>query len=190
MIQIYSLPLIMFLIISLSGIIINLIKNPRKNDILIESDAGSLLLFRLLFPLALVLGLIISYLQIGQYTAPVYHKLAAIILFAAGLIIRWAAVLTLKKAFTVKIHILKDQHLITHGIYKYIRHPAYTGLILYYTGFGLALQNYLALLLIIPVITATTLYRIRKEENVLLNHFGDKYLAYTQKTYRLFPPIY
>jgi protein-S-isoprenylcysteine O-methyltransferase len=71
-----------------------------------------------------------------------------------------------------------------------MRHPAYTGLLLRYLGFGLALANWLSLALIFLPMLCTTLYRIRVEEEALVAHFGEEYAAYARETKRLVPGVY
>ena len=108
----------------------------------------------------------------------------------AGLALRWAAVLSLGSAFTVQIAILTNHSLKTDGVYKYIRHPSYTGLLLYYLGLGLAMQNWLCLLLLVAGPLIAVLNRIRLEENVLRGHFGEAYSDYVSRTGKLIPFIY
>jgi isoprenylcysteine carboxyl methyltransferase (ICMT) family protein YpbQ len=50
-----------------------------------------------------------------------------LLLILIGVVIRWSAVLTLKKYFTVDVKILEDHKLIRSGVFKYVRHPSYFG---------------------------------------------------------------
>ena len=85
-----------------------------------------------------VFCLIISFLCISQkapfcireLTLPAYFAKIGMLIIAVGICIRIKAVLTLKKAFTLNVQISKEQQLITNGMYKFVRHPAYTGSIL------------------------------------------------------------
>jgi hypothetical protein len=47
------------------------------------------------------------------------------------------------------VKIISNHQLNTSGIYKYIRHPSYTGLLLYYLGLALVIQNWMSLALLI-----------------------------------------
>lgn len=71
-----------------------------------------------------------------------------------------------------------------------MRHPAYTGLLLRYLGFGLAFANWLSAALIFLPLLCVTAYRIRVEEQALHEHFGEEYAAYAGATKRLVPGIY
>jgi protein-S-isoprenylcysteine O-methyltransferase Ste14 len=107
-----------------------------------------------------------------------------------GLGLRWTAILTLKKYFTVDVSIARDHQLIDHGVYHFIRHPAYTGSLLSFLGLGLALSNWLSLLIIVIPITLAFLYRIRVEERALRSALGESYARYSLTTKRLIPLIY
>jgi len=85
---------------------------------------------------------------------------------------------------------MKDQQLIKNGIYKLVRHPSYSGLLLYYLGLGLIMHNYISLsILIIGPLFAVAM-RIRKEEQFLEDHFGEDYRLYRMTSHRLIPFIY
>ena len=80
--------------------------------------------------------------------------------------------------------------LIEKGLYKFIRHPAYTGSLLTFLGFGLTFSNWLSALVLFVPLTGVFLYRIHVEEQALTEFFGDAYLQYRRRTKRLFPGIY
>ncbi len=56
--------------------------------------------------------------------------------------------ISIEKHFTVNVAINNDHQLIQTDLYKYIRHPDYTGSLLFFLGLGLALMNWLSLLII------------------------------------------
>jgi len=112
------------------------------------------------------------------------------VLIAGGLAIRWAAILTLKDFFTVDIAIVPDQRIIDRGIYRFIRHPSYTGSLISFLGLGITFANWLSILAIIIPITGAFLYRVRIEEAELHRAFGDEYAAYVQRTRRFVPFLF
>ena len=83
-------------------------------------------------------------------TLPAYSAKIGMLITAVGICIRIKAVLTLKKAFTLNVQISKEQQLITNGMYKFVRHPAYTGSILSLLGVSIALKNIPAILMRTP----------------------------------------
>ena len=115
--------------------------------------------------------------------------LAAIAIAAmlTGMCLRWAAMITLGRFFSPHIEIADGQPLITTGLYRYVRHPAYAGIVLVFIGIGIAFENGLSLLAVsIPVIGAI-IHRVRIEEAALLEHFGIAYKEYAGRTKRFLP---
>lgn len=177
-------------IIAFSGIWINVTRKGESSGIGLVRDGNSLLLFRLLVPGALLLSVLVFFRGWGRVALPVFWVYTGVLLVFAGLALRWAAVLSLGPAFTVQIAILRKHTLKTDGVYKYIRHPAYTGLMLYYLGLGLAMQNWLCFVLLVTCPLVAVLHRIRLEEAVLTAHFGETYKDYTSRTRKLIPFIF
>ena len=75
-------------------------------------------------------------------------------------------------------------------MYRFVRHPAYTGSLLSFLGLGLAFNNWLSLGLIFIPVLAAFLYRIKVEEKVLRGAFGRDYESYSAETARLIPWIF
>jgi protein-S-isoprenylcysteine O-methyltransferase Ste14 len=74
---------------------------------------------------------------------------AGLVLMVAGIAIRQWAVFVLGRFFTVDVRVHDHQTVVERGPYRWVRHPAYTGLILTFVGIGLALENWAALALLI-----------------------------------------
>ena len=179
------------LIISFSGLIVNYIKNPSNDNIHAELDNSSLIIFRIFIPMSLFISLFVFLMKwdIFQFNSLIIVVIG-FVLFLIGLIIRWIAIISLGNAFTVKVTILKDQNLNTNGIYKYIRHPSYTGLLLYYLGLGLLMSNYLCIFILVFSSIIVVMNRIKTEEKVLVDHFKFDYINYQKKTYKIIPFVY
>lgn len=111
-------------------------------------------------------------------------------LFAAGVYLRHLSIKQLGKYFVTKVQITNDHKLITNGLYRHIRHPSYTGLILGFLGTVLFLQAPLAAILFVMLGIPAYLYRIKVEEQALLGVFGQQYENYMARTRALFPYIY
>ena len=114
----------------------------------------------------------------------------ALALLLTGLVIRWTAILTLGRFFTSNISIQTGHRLVDSGIYKHLRHPSYSGLLLAFLAIGLAHDNWISLAALMVPITAGLLYRIAKEEQVLRAGLGAVYDDYCRRTKRLVPFIY
>ena len=113
-----------------------------------------------------------------------------LVILLAGLALRGWSIMTLGEYFTSSVAVSSDQPVVTAGPYRLLRHPSYTGILLAYTGVGLAAANWagLAAMTLLPL--AGILLRIRTEERALLVTLGDPYLAYAAHHKRLVPLVW
>lgn len=116
--------------------------------------------------------------------------LIGLVLFVLGIALRWWAIITLGRFFTVDVQIAKDHELVERGPFRVVRHPSYTGGLLAFIGFALSLGNWAAFLVIIIPIFFAFVRRMNVEEQALATSLGDKYVSYMQRTKRLLPLLY
>ncbi|MFB7139381.1 methyltransferase family protein [Gottfriedia sp. NPDC056225] len=107
-----------------------------------------------------------------------------------GVVLRCVSVLTLKRAFTVVVQTTVNQKLIKHGMYKFLRNPSYTGLLLFTIGVALSLRNLTAVILSLILFTVCFGIRIIVEEKALRTRFGQEFDEYCINTWRLIPFIW
>lgn len=117
-------------------------------------------------------------------------KYIGLALIVAGVIIRFTAIRSLGRFFTVKLAIDNEHRLINTGLYKTIRHPAYTGSMLSFLGLGLYFNNWLSLFVIVIPVYSAFIYRINVEEKLLLQQKELNYSEYMKHTKKLIPFIY
>jgi protein-S-isoprenylcysteine O-methyltransferase Ste14 len=137
------------------------------------------------------IGMILGFAHIGSF--PIQTKLIGAIglfLLAGGITIRGVAIHTLGKYFTGTVLIKDDHRLIQTGLYKHVRHPAYTGALLAHLGLGLSFSNWFSLALSSIPYLAVALYRMHVEEQALKEGFGTEYVDYSKTTKRLIPRVY
>ncbi len=155
-----------------------------------ETDKGSLNILWL----SVLFGISVGIMSMWHYPVLISKSMLipylGLLLILIGVIIRFWAIKSLGEAFSVDVNITKHQKLKTNGLYKKIRHPAYAGLILAFLGLGLSFNNYLSVIAILIPIIAGILYRIKVEEQVLVDFFGDEYIEYMKKTKKLIPGIF
>src|SRR5215469_8384413 len=116
--------------------------------------------------------------------------IAGVVLFAAGLLLRWWAIISLGRFFTVDVTIEKDHELVERGPFRIVRHPSYTGVLLAFVGLGLSLGNWAALLVILLPIGAAFIRRMDVEEDALSRALGPHYADYMKRTKRRVPFVY
>lgn len=113
-----------------------------------------------------------------------------VVLFVAGLFLRWWAIITLGRFFTVDVVIEKDHEVVERGPFRLVRHPSYTGVLLAFVGFALTLRNWAALLIVLVPIFAAFIRRMNVEEEALSRALGSRYADYMRRTKRLVPFVY
>jgi protein-S-isoprenylcysteine O-methyltransferase Ste14 len=92
--------------------------------------------------------------------------------------------------WSITLEVRAEHRLITQGVYRGVRHPMYSALVLYSVGQGLVIPNWVAgpsNLLAFAVLLAL---RIRAEERMMGEMFGDEYAAYSARTKRLIPGVW
>jgi protein-S-isoprenylcysteine O-methyltransferase len=115
---------------------------------------------------------------------------AGLALMAAGLVLRAVAIRQLGVFFVPEVAIQPGQALMDRGLYRFLRHPSYTGSFLTILGYGLVLTNGLSLAIMLVLPGLAYGFRMHVEEAALLAAFGDDYRAYMQRTKRLIPFVY
>ncbi len=148
-------------------------------------DRGSFIFIQLFSLASVVAAIFLRRLDWGRL--PDALQYLGLLLIPLGLAVRSWAILKLGRHFSRTVEIETAHRLITAGPYRWLRHPAYTGMLVVDLGFGLALGTLPGAILMLILPAAATLYRIHVEEQVLLQALGDEYRQYMQHTWRLFP---
>jgi len=122
------------------------------------------------------------------FTFPL-QRMIGVPLFVIGLAIMIVGQITLWRNYSGFVVIKKGHRLIIHGIYRFTRNPIYLGAVMVFVGlpvYAASVYGFLAMLAMIPIF----LFRIKMEEKMLAEHFGDDYEAYRNTTKRLIPFLY
>jgi protein-S-isoprenylcysteine O-methyltransferase Ste14 len=86
---------------------------------------------------------------------------------------------------------VREQHaLVTDGLYRYVRHPMYTAFFMWAVAQALLLPNWIAGPAGLVGFGTLFLFRVGREEQMMLDSFGDEYRAYMKRTARLIPGVY
>jgi protein-S-isoprenylcysteine O-methyltransferase Ste14 len=116
-------------------------------------------------------------------------NIIGLLLFVIGLAIALVAVRTLGRFYASTLLTREGHRLISHGVYRYMRHPIYFGVIMICFGvpvYAPSLYGSYVMSALIPLF----LIRIRIEEAMLIEEFGDAYRSYKDETKKLIPFVY
>ncbi|MDP3879070.1 MAG: isoprenylcysteine carboxylmethyltransferase family protein [Dehalococcoidales bacterium] len=155
-----------------------------------EDKSSGLHLFSLLIA-ALVICVIIQQTDLPRIPIGQDHRyLIGTSVVLAGAVLRWWAFWSLGKYFRTVLAIQDGQKVVDRGPYRFIRHPAYTGALLAFTGFGLGLGIWAGLAVILALSFLGYHRRIKLEEQLMITCFQAEYLRFMEKTKKLIPFIY
>lgn len=109
-----------------------------------------------------------------------------LIISVIGAIIACASRYILGKNWSLSVQRKENHQLIQDGIYKIVRHPIYTGLLLLFIGNAIIVGDYRAIIAVLIVFISLWL-KLKKEEKMLTETFGTKYTEYKNQTKALIP---
>ena len=96
---------------------------------------------------------------------------------------------TLGKFYSARLEIREGHEVVTTGPYSRVRHPMYAVLYVFGLSLGLVSANIMLLVFSVFLIYPLRLITIR-EEQMMLDRFGDEYRDYMRRTGRLFPRLW
>jgi protein-S-isoprenylcysteine O-methyltransferase len=184
-----ALPLLTILFFA-SELTLALIKRSRRADGATRADRGSGPVLWFVITAAITTAIGVAGYGPARFRFPAaWSRAAALALLVLGLGIRWWAVITLGRFFTVDVATHADHALVDTGPFRYVRHPSYTGLLLAFLGLGVSFGSWLSVaVLMVPIVFALS-YRMHVEEKALRRILGVAYDTYCARTKRLIPGV-
>lgn len=138
-------------------------------------------------PLVWVVSPAFSIAEYGLHPVPL---IAGIVCLAVGLWLFHRSHADLGKYWSITLEVRENHQLITQGIYRRIRHPMYAALFLFALGQLLAVPNWIAGPSYLVSLGILFTLRVRNEERMMRETFGDEYVAYEARTKRLVPGLW
>ena len=108
---------------------------------------------------------------------------------AGSVLFVWAR-RTLGQNYSGHIMVGKGQELVQSGPYRFLRHPAYAGYLLMSLGISLGYASLFGLTSVSILLLPSLIYRIKVEEKLLIERFGEAYQLYASKVKRLIPNLW
>jgi protein-S-isoprenylcysteine O-methyltransferase Ste14 len=126
----------------------------------------------------------------GWSALPLPAQIAGFVLLVAALaLVGWTLLSNPYASSAVRIQSERGHEVITHGPYRYVRHPMYTGVLLFAIGSPLALGSPWSALPLLPLLALFV--RRTLVEDAMLHDELPGYADYAARVrYRVLPPIF
>ena len=115
---------------------------------------------------------------------------AGVVCLAVGLWLFAKSHADLGTNWSITLEVREKHQLVTQGIYRAVRHPMYSALLLYALGQALVVPNWIVGPSYVVAMSLLFALRIGPEERLMLEEFGKDYETYRERTKRLVPGIW
>lgn len=156
-------------------------KTPRETGLLLLAWVGFLV------PLIWVASSVFSF---AEYLLDAGPLIAGGTCLVIGLWLFYRSHADLGTNWSITLEVREEHRLITQGVYRRIRHPMYLALVLYSVGQALVIPNWVAGPSNLMAFAILFALRVGAEERMMIEGFGDEYVAYSARTKRLIPGVW
>ena len=126
----------------------------------------------------------------AEYPLSMGPLVAGVTCLVIGLWLFYRSHADLGTNWSITLEVREQHRLVTRGVYRGIRHPMYLALALYSIGQALVIPNWVAGPSNLVAFAILCALRIRPEERMMVEEFGDEYTAYAARTKRLIPGVW
>jgi protein-S-isoprenylcysteine O-methyltransferase Ste14 len=162
----------------------------RKRKLAKDKKTGLEIFYLVINGVGMIIPLVYvftSKLDFANYYLPEGIGWLGAILFLDAIWLLYLSHRDLGRHWTATVGIREEHKLITTGIYKYIRHPMYAAHIVWAIAQILMLHNWIAGYSFFVTMLPFYFYRSRKEEEMLMEEFGEEYKEYKKRAGSLIP---
>jgi protein-S-isoprenylcysteine O-methyltransferase Ste14 len=128
--------------------------------------------------------------QFANYTFRPWQGWIGAAVFAAALWLFRRTHQDLGRNWSVTLEVREQHTLVTNGVYSRVRHPMYSAFWLWAVAQALLLPNWIAGPAGLVGFGTLFFLRVRREEALMMETFGDEYRRYMARTSRILPGIY
>jgi protein-S-isoprenylcysteine O-methyltransferase Ste14 len=168
------------------------LRTRQNQEIVTRADGRDRALVIAVFVASIILPLLYIFtpwLGFADYWLPQFALLVGAIAAIIGLWLFWRSHADLGRNWSITLEMRRGHELVTHGVYRTIRHPMYAAIWLLSFAQGLLLKNWLAGWAAVAAFGLLYFVRVPREEQMMREFFGEQYHVYSQKTGRIFPGI-
>jgi len=143
----------------------------------------------------LLLAILVEYIAYPQWMAwsalslPAWLRWTGAGLSLLGLLLMLWTHHTLGENFSATLHVREQHTLVVEGPYRWVRHPLYSTMYLLLIAFFLLSANWFIGLTSTVGLTFVVASRVKQEEMVMIEKFGDRYREYMSHTGRFLPRL-
>lgn len=120
----------------------------------------------------------------------IWMQIAGLMLILAAVVLRAWTRAHLRGQYSGHVEVQTDHRLVQSGPYRFVRHPGYTGFLLMALGVAIGYSSLIGLAAIPVLLLPGLAYRMKVEERLLTEQFGEEYRAYARKSKKLIPGIW
>lgn len=164
----------------------------NRRNVIVESRRGpdEAVLMAAMFITMMILPL--AHLATGgfafaDYVLPGWAVAAGVFLEVPSLLVFWRSHADLGRNWSPGLEVRDGHTLVTHGIYRRIRHPMYAAIWLSVLAQPLLIHNWIAGFLVLPAFAAMWIIRVPREEAMLRRRFGTDWDGYCRRAGRVAP---
>ena len=128
--------------------------------------------------------------RFAEYSLRAVPLAAGVMCYVIGLWLFYRSHADLGTNWSITLEVREGHRLITQGVYRGVRHPMYSALILYSVGQALVIPNWVAGPSNLVAFAILLAFRVGAEERMMAQQFGNEYATYTARTKRLIPGVW
>jgi protein-S-isoprenylcysteine O-methyltransferase Ste14 len=163
------------------------VKVARSHKTPLETSLLVLAWVAFFVPLIWVVSPAFSFAEYSLRSGPLIF---GVMCFVIGLWLFYRSHADLGTNWSITLEVREQHRLITQGVYRRIRHPMSSALVLYAVACALVIPNWVAGPSNLVAFAVLFALRVRPEERMMLEQFGDEYTAYMARTKRLVPGVW
>jgi protein-S-isoprenylcysteine O-methyltransferase Ste14 len=131
-----------------------------------------------------------SWFSFADYQLHPAQYATGVVLLSLGLWLFYRSHADLSTNWSVSLDIRENHALITSGVYRRVRHPMYSAILLQAVGQALVVPNWIVGAVYLGAFILMFSLRVGPEEQMMLQHFGERYEIYMRNSQRLIPLVW
>lgn len=155
-------------------------RRQRADTLLVYLPALGMFLFPVLYACS-------SFLSAADYSLPGWAGWIGVLVYSGAIWLLWRSHADLGNNFSPVMETVEEHRLVTSGVFSRIRHPMYAAHIIWGVAQPFLLWNWIAGFSMLVTTIPLYLARVKAEEQMMIDRFGDEYRQYMERTGRLVP---